>query len=502
MVFDCEPLLGSTNRAGAQVKVTFLKTGVSKTLTSTWNGTQNLVTTTNLFGQTNASNDVEDYFITADWVPFANQTDGTNQWQQDGNAQWDLPQTRDRKWNKAIFNNQTAESIWARFRWVSADATTPVLNRVRIDGGDQFISFLVTQGETVGPQEVGSSTGQPRQSFNLPETPYIDDSELIEVDEGGVGTFVEYTKVDTFLNSTATDRHYIRETNAQDVATIRFGDGVSGKIPPAGLNNIRATYRVGGEDDGNVGEDILTVNAEGVAGIASLTNPRPAEGWRIKDGGDENDLERVKRDGPAEQRVRNTAAKPQDAERLAVQSFTDSNGIKPVARAFAVEEGFGIKTMKLLVVGTGGSALTSRQLTDLDLYFNGDRHARPPVEGVSIMNNRVIPANFEPTVISVETTVIWDGGSAEAVKNALLAFLTPTAVEDDGVTFVWNFGAQVSFSRVHSLIHAVDPNIRDVPVLRLQKAGGPFVTQSIDLGSNELPITNSAVINVTIQSTT
>lgn len=500
LIFDCKPLLGNTDRSNAQVRVTYLKTGASKVLTSTWNGTQNLVSTTNLFGQITASNDISDYHITSDWVPFVNTLDttivGGVDWVQDGNVKWSLPQTRDRKWGKASFNSQTTEDIWTRYRVITGAAATPVLKRIRIDQGEQYISFFVTQGETVGPQILGSSSGLASQTFKLPETPYLDDTELIEVDEGGAGTWVTYSYVTSFLNSDSTNKHYVREVNAADEATIIFGDGVNGKIPPVGLSNVRSTYRVGGEDDGNVGEDILTVNADGVAGLSSLTNPRPAEGWRLKDGGDVADLERVKRDSPAEQRVRDVASKPQDAERLAAQNFVDSVGIKPVARAFGVEEGFGIKTIKLLVVGAGGTSLTSTQLDDLELYFNGDRNSRPPILGVSMMNYRVIPVNFEPTVIDIIVKVVWSGGSADAIKNALAAFLTPIALEDDGVTFVWNFGSQVSFSKVHTLIHSVDPNIQDIPVLQLKKGTGSFVSQSLDLGQNELPILGNVTVTI------
>lgn len=500
--FDCEALLGTEDRSGAQVRITYLQTGASKTITSIFSGGKNVVQTTDLFGQVNPSTDPEDYFVSADWVPFSNVDDGTTaatfQMAQSGAASWDLPQTRVRSWNKAQLNNQTT-GFWFRFRVVESNpGTTPVINRVQIDQGDQYILFSVLQGETVGPVVFGSSTGQPNQRFKLADTPFLDGSQLVEVDEGGVGGFIEYTKVDSFLDSSATSRHYKLQVNAKDEAEIIFGDGIRGKIPPLGLSNLRATHRIGGDEDGNVGADQIVVNADGVGGIRDLFNPRPARGWRVKEGGDETDFERVKRDKPAEVSIRNTASRPQDAEYLAVRDFTDADGIKPVARAFAVEEGFGIKTMKLLVVGDGGGSLTAAQLKALDLYFNGNRHARPPVEGISQMNTKIIPVNFEPTTISIEATVIWSNGSAEAIRNQLIAFLTPTSVEDDGTTFVWNFGAQVSYSRIHSLIHEVDPTIEDVSVLRLKKGAGSFVETSIDLGQNELPITTGASIAITI----
>jgi len=502
-------LLGTKDARGALVEVTYLKTGASEKIISLYGdptqlsgGSINYCVTTGLLGQAVISEDVEDYFISADWIPFpnpmedmsVNNTDLVN----DGTANWDLPQDSDRSWLETGIN--LIDGRWFRFRIVNVlGANRPVIDTIDIDQGSQYIVFIVTQGNTIGPQIIGSSTGQAHQEFKLPELPYLDDTETVEVDEGGGGIFVEYTKVDTFLLSSSTDRHYTRRATAKDEAIIRFGDGINGKIPPAGVGNIQATWRVGGAENGNVGADQITVNAEGVTGITSITNPRSATGYRAKDGANTLDLERVKRDAPAELRIRGTAAKPADAARLAVDEFVDASGIKPVERAEAFEEGFGPKTTKLLVVGLGGNILTATQLTSLDTYFNGDRLARPVVDGVLLMNHELTSVNYEPAVITVEANVVWPGGSAEVIRNVLLAFLNPLALAEDGTTRLWDFGAQVSLSRVYNLIHGADPNISDVPVLKLAKGGATPLSSSVNLSPNELPVTKASLISISIQ---
>jgi len=497
LTIDCTTLLGSTNRSGALVKVIFLKTGVEEIVKSVWAGGKNKITTSGLLGQVIPSTDEDDYHITADWIPFDEQEDNTisggSAMATDDLIRWALPETSARSWLKTDVN--VIDAYWCRFRIVTASGVTnPDIDRIKIAEGDQYVKQVVTQGETIGPQVIGSSTGQSNQEFFLPETPFIDNTETIEVDEGGAGTWVTYTRVSSFLSSLATSRHYVRESDATDRATIRFGDSINGKIPPAGISNVRATYRVGGAENGSVGVDQITTNADGVSGISAVTNPRPATGWRMKDGGDDADLERIKREAPAQLRTRDTASTTDDIERLAINNFTDSSGIKPVARAFAVEEGFGAKTIKLLVVGAGGAVLTTSQLEELDEYFNGDDTVVPPTSGVLLTNHKVTSVNFEPTLVSVDATVVWPGGSAERVRNQLLAYLTPLAVEDDGFTYVWNFSAKVSFSRVNQLIHDVDPAISDVPTLQLNSVAG-----SVSLGENELPISIAANINISIQ---
>lgn len=497
MTMDLTTLLSVNNAPGAIVTVTYLPTGAQEIVLSSWTGSVNEITTAGYLGQTSPSTDPTDYHVTAEWIPVANMVDGTDGFgslEQSGDVEFDLPQTRVRSWLPTDVNLQ--EAMWIRGRiavLVGAPAIATSIDRVRIDEGTQYLLAVGTQGETVGPKIIGSSDGSARQSFELPDNPFIDDTELIEVDEAGGGNFVTYTRVLNFLSSTQTSRHYVRESDAEDVAEIIFGDGVNGKIPPAGSDNIRATYRIGADEDGNVGADMVVVNSDGTAQISEVTNPRAATNWKMKDGGSEEDIERLKREGPAELRTRDTASTGDDIQRLAVRKFTDRNGASPVARAFAEFEGFGPKTVKLLVVGTGGTTLTGTQKEDLDEYFNGDRDANPPTNGVLMLNHEVTTVNFEPREIDIITTVVWPNGNAESIKNALLALMTPLALEVDGTTYVWNFGGTIAESRVHAAIHAVDPAILRVPTLTIEGVAG-----SVPLIGDQLPTSTAASIKVNI----
>lgn len=495
MDFNVSSLLGTPDRRGADVTVEHLPTGVRERAVSAWKGSANVVTTAGLLGQVAASEDPEDYAVTATWVPFENQDDGSEHLHQDGDATWELPQTQDRRWTETEVN--AIAGMWLRFRVVSVSGPTPpTIEEISIDGGDQYIAFDAVQGESVGPQIVGSSDGTARQEFTLPETPFLDASETVEVDETGAGGWTTWTRVENFLNSASNSRHYMVEADASDRATMIFGDGVNGKVPPIGTDNVRASYRVGGDQDGNVGAGEVTSNADGVNGIADVANPRAAAGWRMKDGGTEADIERLKRDAPAALRTRGTASTAADVESLAVKSFVDSAGARPVARATAEEEGLGPKTVKLLVVGNGGATLTDRQRADLEAYFNGDRYASPPTKGVLVLNHQVTVFNYEPKLVTVDATVVWPGGNAEQIRNALLALLSPLALEDDGATPAWDFNGWVAQSRVYSEIHSVDPAIANVTELRINGQDA-----SLRLGKNQLPVTAASSITINIQAT-
>jgi hypothetical protein len=495
LTFNVNALLGAANAAGAQVVVEYTPTGITERVTSVWSGGVNQITTLTYLGQTAPSTDLDDYRLTADWIPFENQDDSIADWTTSDYVDWNLPQNLERSWLPTEVN--LYEAMWFRYRIVTVGGgpTGPSIDRIRIDQGDQYLLIEATQGETIGPEILGGSSGAAFQEFTLPSTPFIDDTETVEVDESGGGNWQEYVRTSNFLNSNATSRHYVREVNAEDVALIRFGDGINGKIPPAGTDNVRATYRVGADTNGNVGVDEITINADGLSGIAEVRNPRAAAGWRIKDGGTDADIIRVKRDKPAELRSRNTASHAGDVKLLAVNQFVDENGTKPVARAVTVEEGLGLKTIKLLVVGTDGNTLTASQRSDLETYFNGDRYARPQVSGVITANQQVTVFNYEPRLITVSTTVTWAGGNAESIRAALLALLHPLALEEDGTTFVFDFDGYVSLSRVYSAIHNVDPAIEDVPTLLLNGAAA-----SLKLGANELPVTTAGSIQVSVQS--
>jgi hypothetical protein len=70
---------------------------------------------------------------------------------------------------------------------------------------------------------------------------------------------------------------FVVEMGEDGSAALRFGDGVYGRKPEAGLE-LTATYRVGGGTGGNVGAEALAHMAAAASGIVRVRNPLPADG--------------------------------------------------------------------------------------------------------------------------------------------------------------------------------------------------------------------------------
>jgi len=86
--------------------------------------------------------------------------------------------------------------------------------------------------------------------------------------------WVEWEQVPDFFNSSPSSREYV--LNRSD-GIVRFGDGKRGAIPPAGENNIKATYKIGGGSDGNVEAGAVSNLHDEIRLIEEVTNPSPGE---------------------------------------------------------------------------------------------------------------------------------------------------------------------------------------------------------------------------------
>jgi hypothetical protein len=394
-------------------------------------------------------------------------------------VEYTLPQTLTKYWKQTKVNG--FEAFWIRYRIVQVSTpTAPTIRLVRMDTGKQYVMRQCTQGRTANDSPLGSSTGLANQRFETTRDFFINGSETVTV-EGET-----WVLVDNFLNSGPFDKHYIIELGANDRATIVFGDGVTGKIPPLGVGNISILYRYGANDNGNVGALTVKVDKTGLTYINSLYNPRLGTGWTEAEGADEESLEKAKLSGPASLRVKEVALGPTDVEELTAR-FTDSTGARPFSRAKAFEEGFGPKTIELVVVASGAGLATATQLAELELYFNGDAFAVPPVAKHLVANQEVTAVNYTPKSINVVATVYGDVDEQEVI-NRLNQVIQPEAVKADGVTYEWEFGAEVPISRIIHEIFETDESITKV-VLTTPAA-------NVALLPRELPKIGTATITV------
>lgn len=364
----------------------------------------------------------------------------------------------------------------------------PIFDEVKIREGKQFLLFQVVQGETVG-ETLSSSDGSPDQEYKLSFGPLIEGSLNIEVDEGA--GFISYAVVPNFLNSDSSSRHLIAKTDTNGETTIQFGNGRLGKIPPPGVDNLRATsYRIGAStnQDGNVGSRAININLAGVSFVNEIFNPRPATGFAPRQGTTPESLAQAKIDGPASLRTLGKAITENDIEQLAIQFTSSSSGARPIVRSKAISESFGIKTVELLVVGNAGHLLNESQRREVNVFFNGNK--TEGITGSLVVNHEVTTVNYQPRIINVEAVV--EGGNEEAIKNALVAFLNPEAKFDDGLTFIFEFGGVVRTSLIISEIASTDRvGIKNVNLIS--------PASDIILNERELPLVRPENIKLTIK---
>lgn len=89
---------------------------------------------------------------------------------------------------------------------------------------------------------------------------------------------VEWTEKATMFQAHAAERAYTLSTDEQGKAWVVFGDGVRGARLPGGVNNVRASYRQGLGQEGNVGAEKLTQLMTRPLGLKSVSNPVAAQG--------------------------------------------------------------------------------------------------------------------------------------------------------------------------------------------------------------------------------
>jgi predicted phage baseplate assembly protein len=81
-----------------------------------------------------------------------------------------------------------------------------------------------------------------------------------------------------------TERGYLVGTADDDTESVTFGTGERGARPPAGVDNVRAAYRVGAGATGNLGAGRISQLVTRPAGVNAVLNPLVSSGGADRDG--------------------------------------------------------------------------------------------------------------------------------------------------------------------------------------------------------------------------
>lgn len=483
LIVQVDGYLGLASRAGTAIRVQLNSTTASEDSTVVWTGSSNVVEI-GLLGQSVVSLDPSDYTVGSDWDELSDITSdsgvGDLYFGKTDSVSYSLPQTIAQNWAKTTIESH--EAYWLRFRWIEAPAVGPTVQYVTLTEGSQYVIAQATQGRSVS-DDLGSSTGEPNQILSFTRPYLIDDgSDEISVDGD------PWTRVDNFILSGPTDLHYVLQLSGNDdTGQVKFGDGERGKIPDVGVSNITAIYRVGGENDGNVGPNTIIKDRTSLNYVASVTNPRQAVGWSAAEGSNPTSLELAKQIGPVLARTKGVAVSADDLIPLTLR-YISADGSSPFSRAFAIEESFGPKTVELVVVAKGAGLASSGQLEELAEFYNGDKNANPPIAAKFTANQKVVATNYSPKAIDIVAKVKGSNVTAIEIENALRAVVDPEAIASDKISFEWEFGETVARSRIDYEIHKVSPNIVDVELIA--------PASNVTLAFRQLPTIGSISIEI------
>ncbi len=169
----------------------------------------------------------------------------------------------------------------------------------------------VDQRQSTTGLVVGQGTGQPDQTVALPQGGIEIGTFALQVEEAGLG-YRRWRRVDDLALAGVQEAAYTLDPEA---GTLRFGDGVRGRIPARGARLRVEQMRTGGGDAGNVGPGALTQVQPAATPVAKLKvlQPLPAQGGR-----DAESLEEAERRIPALFRHRDRAVTADDYAQLAL----------------------------------------------------------------------------------------------------------------------------------------------------------------------------------------
>jgi|GEM_PF-3455614 len=167
---------------------------------------------------------------------------------------------------------------------------------------------------------LGSSNGEGSETFQLSRSQVLEGQSLFVQEISGKGDFIEWEEVKTFYLSESGSRHYMLDRNT---GAVTFGDGKSGMIPPAGVDNIKCSYKFGGGVNGNVEAQSITTMWDNFPEIDSVTNPVAADG-----GFEHETADQAKIRGPYTLKTQDRGVTCEDIEWLAREAVPNISKVR------------------------------------------------------------------------------------------------------------------------------------------------------------------------------
>lgn len=353
-----------------------------------------------------------------------------------------------------------------------ASSTAPQLRRILLN------TVPAVNAESISAEILGSSDGEKHQRFTFARAPVLPDVQIevlerdaqdqervngasprgqARTDRADHAAWVIWQRVESFYGAGPESRCYVLD---QANGAILFGDGKAGKIPPPGLDNIRAArYRTHQGGAGNVLPRAITElrSTQGpLANVDRVLNREAAGG-----GYDTEAIERVKRRGPQVLKHRGRAVAQEDYQWLALEAQGVAR-VYPLATTNARGE-FQPGWVTLVIVPAPTQGRLEKQPTPSRALLHQVRQyvearalanlsdADVTIDGLSLRGPDYVEVSVAATIVTTHPE------QADAVKLAVIerldAFLHPLTGGPDRTG--WVLGRDVYVSEIASEIESV-----------------------------------------------
>ncbi|HET9531902.1 MAG TPA: baseplate J/gp47 family protein, partial [Blastocatellia bacterium] len=232
---------------------------------------------------------------------------------------------------------------------------------------------------------------------------------------------------------------------------LELGNGVRGRIPPAGGDNIRAfSYQAGGGAKGNVAAGEINAPVTAVAGVESVINPAPAGG-----GSEAATAEEMLEIGPAQVSHRFRAVTTDDFERLAKEASREVRK----ARCLPNRNASGRSEVGWTSVIVVPDSKDAQPVPSLELRRAVHRYLAARSDASLVAQDHIfvgppiyVPVSVGVTVFAKSLDVV---GAAELkVREKLAQFLHPLTGGPAGEG--WDFGRDLAASDLYSLLEEIE----------------------------------------------
>jgi hypothetical protein len=329
--------------------------------------------------------------------------------------------------------------------------------------GNYTGSVAAMHGQSTLGENIGISDGTPGQQYTLFNTPVVDGSVQVFVDEGGgpVPWYYHQRIIDAFSSEAA----FTLSVDANSVVTVIFGDNLAGRIPAPGAL-ITASYMVGGGAIGNVAPNSLNQLTVNISQVTSVTNPQAAAG-----GADAETIDHIRVHAPLSITAINRAVALDDYAALVLN-------LASIAKAAALSTAYNAVNLYIHPAGSFiqdvptltnrvnalATAVTNSNYTgymdDKKMVGTSIVVLPPQYNKANVLQTGYVPVNVTATI------QVLPQYHQSVIKAACVA-----AIQNLFLFSVVDFGSRISLSSVyHALMDVEGVDYVNVSVLARQEA--------------------------------